>query len=276
MKLMFICNDVEMVNYAVTCGTERIFVDLEIYGKHERQGHRNTVISNHTIDDVKQVSSVIGNSELMVRVNPLHGNSESEINNVILNGADILMLPMFDSAEELKTFVDLVDERACIIPLIETPKAIENFSEICSVEGIAEFYFGLNDLHLALGLNFMFELLIDGTVERVAAACREANIPFGFGGIARMDEGLVPGALILAEHLRLGSSAVILSRTFHRAGKNLEARLSGADFAGEVRKLREHESRLIDRSKSEIETDRQKLIDCIGDVLEQYPRKGKY
>ena len=32
-------------------------VDLEHIGKHERQGHLNTLISSHTVDDVARVTS---------------------------------------------------------------------------------------------------------------------------------------------------------------------------------------------------------------------------
>ena len=74
----------------------------------------------------------------------------------------------------------------------------------------------------------MFEPLANGLVERVAAAARRQGLRFGFGGIARLDEGLLPGRDVLAEHLRLGSQAVILSRTFH--GPTSPAR--GAPFEG--------------------------------------------
>ena len=35
-------------------------------------------------------------------------------------------------------------------------------------------------------------------------------------------KALLPGDLVLAEHLRLKSTAVILSRTFHRASTSLD------------------------------------------------------
>jgi hypothetical protein len=63
---------------------------------------------------------------------------------------------------------------------------------------------------------FMFELLADGTVERLSKQIQLSGKPFGFGGIARVSEGLLPAENILGEHVRLGSSAVILSRTFYR------------------------------------------------------------
>ena len=60
----------------------------------------------------------------------------------------------------------------------------------------------------------MFELLADGTVDRIADKFKARGIPFGVGGIARLGRGILPAELILAEHIRLGSQAVILSRSF--------------------------------------------------------------
>ena len=75
-------------------------------------------------------------------------------------------------------------------------------------------HLGLNDLHLELGMKFMFQLLSDGVVEQLGNKIKAAGIPFGFGGIARLDSGMLPGADVLKEHVRLGSSMVIVSRSF--------------------------------------------------------------
>src|SRR5690606_24503027 len=108
-----------------------------------------------------------------------------------------------------------------------------------------ELYIGLNDLHLDLNMRFIFEPLANGLVDEAAALVAAAGqISFGFGGVARMNEGLVPGRLVLSEHIRLGSSTVILSRTFHRglAGRGQLGQLT--QFANEVGALREEEEKL--------------------------------
>ena len=86
--------------------------------------------------------------------------------------------------------------------------------DILELPGIDMIHLGLNDLHLALGMKFMFELLADGTVDRLAAKIKAKGIPFGFGGIATLDGGAMPGSMVLKEHYRLGSSMVIVSRSF--------------------------------------------------------------
>ena len=266
---MFICNDAGMAQHAISSGVDRIFVDLEIHGKLERQGHRDTLISGHSIHDVENVRAAIGHAELLVRVNPLHPHTHEEVDAVIAAGADLLMLPMFEKAEEVMYFVDIVQGRAKVILLVETPSAMKDFRCILRVPGIDEIYVGLNDLHISLKLDFMFELLADGSVEKMAANCQEVGIPFGFGGIARMDEGLLPGDLVLAEHLRLKSTAVILSRTFHRASTSLDEIHSNLDFAREVHRLRECETRLAQRDNSEVEADHRRLLQGVAEITAQ-------
>jgi hypothetical protein len=60
----------------------------------------------------------------------------------------------------------------------------------------------------------MFELLADGTVESLCKKIQETSIPYGFGGIAKIGDGLLPAERIILEHYRLGSTRAILSRTF--------------------------------------------------------------
>lgn len=269
LKLMVITRDPEFAAFAASHGVERIFVDLEIHGKQDRQGHRDTVISNHTLDDVATIRAAISNQQLLVRLNPVYENSEDEIERVIELGADIIMLPMFSSLHEVRRFTDAIAGRCRFIPLVETPGAVSQVPALVREPGVDEIYIGLNDLHMALGLDFMFQLLTDGTVEKIAAECHKVNKPFGFGGIARMDEGLLEGKFVLSEHIRLGSSAVILSRTFHRPESGLNKVTVKNNFAREVARLREVESQLTDRDAGQIEKDHSVLLTKVESVREQ-------
>ncbi len=214
MRLLFITNKVEIGRIAQAAGIDWIFVDLEYRGKAERQAQRNTVISCHTIDDVKRMRHILTKSKLMVRINPLGAWSEDEINQVVSTEADIIMLPYFHTAIEIKKFVELVNCRCKTCILVETMSAISNLDEILDVSGIDFIHIGLNDLHIERGTRFMFEFLGDGSMDEVAYKIRQRKIPFGFGGMARIGDKIPPGERILAEHYRLGSTGVILSRTF--------------------------------------------------------------
>ena len=105
--------------------------------------------------------------------------------------------------DEVRQFARLVNGRAGVIPLVETYKATQAIDKIVGIPGVSEVYIGLNDLHLDMKLNFMFEPLADGLIDELAGVIKSAGMPFGFGGIARVGEGVIPGELVLAEHLRL-------------------------------------------------------------------------
>ena len=220
LKLMYITNSPDIALIAENAGVARIFVDMEYIGKYARQGGMDTVQSHHTVEDIRRVKSVLTSSEVMVRINPIHdatseySSSSEEIDSAIEAGADILMLPYFKSASEVEKFLRLVDGRAKTLPLLETPEAVECIDDILSIDGIDSIHIGLNDLSLGYGLKFMFQLLTDGTVERLCDKFVDRGIPYGFGGIASMGKGMLPAEKIIAEHYRLGSTCAILSRSF--------------------------------------------------------------
>ena len=47
LKLMYITNDPTVARIAADAGVDRLFVDMEVLGKAERQGGMNTVQSHH-------------------------------------------------------------------------------------------------------------------------------------------------------------------------------------------------------------------------------------
>lgn len=219
IQLLYITNDPEIAVIAEAAGVDRVFVDLEVLGKATRQGHLDTVRSNHTIEDVSEIRHVLQKSALHVRVNPLNKASDIEIDAVISAGADVVMLPYFQTASEAARFIEVVAGRARTCLLIETPSALNDFEAILDVPGIDEVHFGLNDLHLGLNLTFMFELLTNGQLEGACRCAQERGLPFGIGGVGKVGAGPIPAEYILGEHHRLGSSMAILSRSFcdHRA-----------------------------------------------------------
>lgn len=237
LNLMYITNRPEIAQIAEEYGVDWIFVDMEFIGKDNRQGGLDTVQNHHTIEDVRRVKASVKKAKVLVRVNPIHKammnadgtiaymDSKTEVESAIEAGADIVMLPFFHSVEEVKEFVYLVKQansqmerygnlrtKACL--LLETPEAAILLDEILNVPGIDMIHIGLNDLHLAMGMKFMFQLLTDGIVEQLTKKIKAKGIPFGFGGIASLHGGALPGSYVLKEHYRLGSSMVIVGRSF--------------------------------------------------------------
>ena len=244
LKLMYITNRADVAQVAEAAGVDRIFVDMEYIGKSERQGGMNTVQNSHTVEDVRVIRNAMTKAQLLCRVNPIHeasafyGSSREEIDSVIEAGADILMLPYFKTAREVETFAELVGGRARTMLLMETPEAVATADEILGVEGIDEIHIGLNDLSLGYGMKFMFELLTDGTVEKLCGKFRRKGIPYGFGGIAALGKGMLPSEYIIREHYRLGSTCAILSRSFCNTSKVEDIEEIKKIFANGLREIR--------------------------------------
>lgn len=252
LTLMFITNSPDQASLALKAGADRIFIDLEKIGKQERQGGLDTVKSDHSVADVAAIREVLPDAEILVRINPLGAHSEGEVEAVIDAGANFIMLPMFTTPEEVETLLDLVRGRTRITLLLETPQALIRLPEYLRLsDDIHEIHVGLNDLHLAMKLDFMFEIVASGLLDRVAATIQEHGIRFGFGGIARVGHGDIPAEDILLEHVRLGSELVILSRSFHR--DLLTEEDNELAFAHEIAQLRAWESKWRQLSPTELE-----------------------
>jgi hypothetical protein len=200
----------------------------------------------------------------MVRVNPLHAGTAAEVDDAIAQGADLLMLPMFADGDTLREFSRIVDGRRGIVPLLETAGALHSVADWIATPGLWEVYVGLNDLHISMGLRFMFEPLAMGCVDDIARIAKAQGLRFGFGGIARPDEGLLSGRQVLGEHLRLGSDSVILSRTFHRDDPE-------AVFEDEVAVLRQAERELAARTPAQVAADAQDTVRRIREIATGSP-----
>jgi len=264
MKTFIVENDPRNAEVYQSAGIDRIFIDLEIIGKNERQGHLDTVISQHQISDIKAVKAVLTSSELLARVNPINPNSEDEINEAIKAGCDIIMLPMFKTKSEVELFIGIVDRRVKTSLLLETSEALARLDDVLSVQGIDEIHIGLNDLHLALGLDFMFEIMCGSLLEYIVGKIKAKNIPFGIGGVARMDDGVLPGKVILKEHARLGSTRVILSRTFKgKGGLNL------VTLKVEINKIHSEYIKAKQMPLSELKNNKLILVNTVRKIISQ-------
>ena len=237
LNLMILCDDAESAIAAQNAGVDIIFYDMEFIGKAERQHGRNTVKSDNKPDGIPAIKKVLDRSKLLVRTNPIHAYTKMEIEKAIECGADILMLPMVIDEHDVEQYVSYVGGRAKVCIMIETAAAMARIDKIISVPGVDQIFVGLNDLHISMGLTFMFELLSGGLVEYIAEKCNKAGMPFGFGGIARIGEGDLPSDYILGEHIRLGSTSVILSRTF-KGIVGVDANAHSINLKEEVDKVR--------------------------------------
>lgn len=269
LTLMYITNNPDVALIAEKYGVERVWVDLEVLGKEERQKGMNTVKSKHSIDDVRKIKPLLTISEMLVRVNPWNENSILEVEQVIAAGADIIMLPMWKSVTDVTNFLKIVDGRCKTSLLLETKEAVDCLDEVLKIGGMDEIHIGLNDLHLSYGLNFMFELLSNGTVQMLTEKIKLSGIPYGFGGIASLGCGDLPAEKIIMEHYRLGSSRAILSRSF--CNTDIITDLSEIEnvFKNNMRELRNFEGRISNMSFYDFEKNRIEVDKIVEEIVDR-------
>lgn len=267
---MYITNNPDVALIAQKYGVQRIWIDLETLGKEERQKGRDTVKSRHSVEDIKRISPLLNKSELLVRVNPWNERSEEEIETVIHAGADMIMLPMWTCPQEVSKFIKAVGGRTKTTLLLETKEAELCLDEVLEIDGIDEMHIGLNDLHLSYGLTFMFELLSNGTVERICNKIKKKGIPYGFGGIAKIGEGVLPAEKIVMEHYRLGSSRVILSRSFCNADEVKDLDTIEKLFKISIKELKDFEDYVSHVGEEKYLENLREIINCVNQIV-----KGK-
>lgn len=258
LELFYITNSVDVALIAEKYGVDRIWIDLETIGKEERQRGMNTVISHHCISDISKIKPQLSKAKLMVRINDWGNDSKEEIDKVIEAGADIIMLPMWKSVDEVSNFINAVDHRVKTSLLLETKEAVECLDNVLKLD-FDEIHIGLNDLHLSYNETFMFEPLANGLVETLCNKFKKKGIPYGFGGIAALGYGLLPSEKIIMEHYRLGSTRSILSRSFCDTNKINSLEEIENKFAFGMKTLRAYEQECANAKQDLLEVNKRDI-----------------
>ena len=87
------------------------------------------------------------------------------------------MLPMFTHPDEVRLCLNFIRGRVPLTLLVETAAALARLHTILNIPGFDDVHIGLNDLHLDMGLDFMFELLSSNLLDGAARIESELNIP---------------------------------------------------------------------------------------------------
>ena len=117
----------------------------------------------------------------------------------------------------------------------------------------------------------MFELLADGTVERLTKKIRAKGVPYGFGGIARLGEGDLPAEKVIMEHYRLGSTRAILSRSFCNTDVITEISDIESIFEKNMRELRAFEKNM--EKVTDFSDNQEEVIEAVAKIVAA--KKGK-
>lgn len=255
LELILISNDLEISSYAYDSGVDIIMIDLEVLGKEIRQKNFNMVQNYHTIKDIELFRKRFPKNKLIVRSNSPKYIHSDEIRDILSFEPDFLMIPFFDKLCEIKNFVDSINQtKTKVLPLFETASSVFRMRDFVDAGIISDYYIGLNDLRLTIGYDFLFEAVSNDIIDYASEIIKtNSNNRFGFGGISRIGTGDLPADLILAEHVRLNSNYVILSRAFHNSSLNIHDMKSKINLPHEIRKLREKEIEFSNLNQTELQ-----------------------
>jgi hypothetical protein len=113
----------------------------------------------------------------------------------------------------------------------------------------------------------MFEPLSSGIVEYICKKVKAKGIKYGFGGIANLGKGMLPAELILAEHYRLGSEMVILSRAFYDGSKTSNNLKDKNIFSEGIMKIRNYEEELRNWTEIQFSINRRKVCEIVEAIV---------
>jgi hypothetical protein len=261
INLFGFTNNPSRARALVEAGAAGVVVDWERRGKVSRQAGADTQINADTPQDLAAVRAAQA-GVILCRVNRWSTWTPAEIDLAVELGADEVLLPMVRRPEEVSAALDVVAGRCGLGILVETTEAVRRVDELAT-SPLSRMYLGLNDLMIDRGGGPLFRALVDGIVDRVAAAATGAGIPFGVAGLTLPEAGApVPCRLVLGALARAGASFTFLRRSFW-------ADTAGRALAAEVPRILEAVDRARARTRAEIDADHDELVARVGVGEEQ-------
>ncbi len=169
----------------IELGADSVFVDCE-HG-------------TWSFEDVRGTGQIVRSAGGAAIIRP-HSHERPLIIRYLNAGADGIMVPMIDTAEQARGIVDAVRyalpsdyEKRLVVAMIETVDAIDNLDEMLTVEGVDVFFIGPGDLSQNMG----YPPAPPFGEPRPAAVIEKVGIAVDKIRAA----GKIPGTLVTAEEL---------------------------------------------------------------------------
>jgi hypothetical protein len=213
IELILFEHDVEKISPLMDSGIHSFLVDLEVMGKDLRQLGFDTDISPGKVEMLRGMAPMPG-IKTWCRINSLGAWSAREIDSAIAHGVHVLILPMARDLRSVDLFLEIVAGRCETCIMLETREALA-LARALDQRAVDYAYFGLNDYRIDTGSNFLFEPIMDGTIETVRRSLQ--RVAFGFGGLTDMERGHpIPSIRFLEELERLDCGITFLRRSFKK------------------------------------------------------------
>ena len=110
-----------------------------------------------SFEDVRETAQIVRSVNGAAIVRP-HSHERPLIIRYLNSGADGIMVPMVDTAQQAQAIVDTVRyalpsdyEKRLVISMVETVQAVDNLEEMLAVDGIDVFFIGPGDLSQDMG-----------------------------------------------------------------------------------------------------------------------------
>ena len=97
--------------------------------------------------------------------------------------------------------------------------------------------------------------------------CQAAGLPVGFGGIAKLGDGLLPAEKVIMEHYRLGSTRAILSRTFCDNAKIESVEEIDRVFRENMAALRKYEDAVAVMTKEDFARNQADVCKAVDEIV---------
>lgn len=169
----------------IELGADSVFVDCE-HG-------------TWSFEDVRSTGQIARSAGGAAIIRP-HSHDRPLIIRYLNAGADGMMVPMVDTAEQARAIVDAIRyalpsdyEKRLVVAMIETIDAIDNLDEMLTVEGVDVFFIGPGDLSQNMG----YPPAPPFGEPRPAAVIEKVGIAVDKIRAA----GKIPGTLVTAEEL---------------------------------------------------------------------------
>ncbi|MFO1518675.1 MAG: aldolase/citrate lyase family protein [bacterium] len=256
-QLLLFSVDPKLIPQAVAAGVKGVLVDWESIGKRERQASADTEINRATPEDLAKVRACT-EALVICRLNRYDESRKEEIELALRRGADEILLPMVQTAEEVEKAIEQVNGRSRLGILVETVPALRHLKRLAELP-LSRVYVGLNDLAIERKSPQLFAPLLDGILEEIRGAF---YTPFGFGGLTLPHLGVpVPCRLLLGEMARLDCQFTFLRRSFYRDTRPER-------WPSQIPSILEAFEQARRRSADQIEQDRTELRQAIQSCLE--------
>lgn len=218
MDLILISNQIKEIELAMQFGISTVLIDLEQSTKMARQNGRGLYISDHTIEDLGIIRQTFPHLNIITRINSKHEYSEKEINDVVGFGTDSIMIPYFQTVDDLGYFFEMIGNRVDIIPLFETANSIERFGDFIQKFDIKTCHFGLNDLSIEMQWDSIFEAFIWNPLLEALKLAQSHQIKYGIAGIGNQLDSALPvhPQDFFIRQVELGGRVFWLSRNFRK------------------------------------------------------------